>query len=226
MEAGNDLDDTGGDGSAVVHGYEQLRARALGGQPDGWRLGLGVLQQRGVAAWLRLRQATVPTTSPPPPARAALPIGAGVDRELVGLLASMAAKVTAAHLARTAYLHVRQSTLRQVLTNTESATGQYALRQKAIALGWPADRIVTIDTDQGQSGGRPQSHRVHGCCGPLCSHDQCWQVFYPTASLARLPALYTHCPRTLPETVAACHPTLTGPTGTYPSPTKPSLTGW
>ena len=63
-----------------------------------------------------------------------------------------AAKVTGAHLARTAYLYVRQSTLRQVLTNTESATRQYALRQKAIALGWPAERIVTIDTDQGQSG--------------------------------------------------------------------------
>lgn len=63
-----------------------------------------------------------------------------------------AAKVTGAHLARTAYLYVRQSTLRQVLTNTESATRQYALRQKAIALGWQAERIVTIDTDQGQSG--------------------------------------------------------------------------
>src|SRR5258705_6393861 len=63
-----------------------------------------------------------------------------------------AAKVTGAHLARTAYLYVRQSTLRQVLTNTESATRQYALRQKAIALGWDAERIVTIDTDQGQSG--------------------------------------------------------------------------
>ncbi|BCI87851.1 hypothetical protein NIIDMKKI_30570 [Mycobacterium kansasii] len=63
-----------------------------------------------------------------------------------------AAKVTDAHLARTAYLYVRQSTLRQVLTNTESATRQYALRQKAIALGWQAERIVTIDTDQGQSG--------------------------------------------------------------------------
>src|SRR6187200_528825 len=63
-----------------------------------------------------------------------------------------AAKVTGAHLARTAYLYVRQSTLRQVLTNTESAARQYALRQKAIALGWEADRIVTIDTDQGQSG--------------------------------------------------------------------------
>jgi DNA invertase Pin-like site-specific DNA recombinase len=47
---------------------------------------------------------------------------------------------------------VRQSTLRQVLTNTESAARQYALRQKAIALGWQAERIVTIDTDQGQSG--------------------------------------------------------------------------
>jgi DNA invertase Pin-like site-specific DNA recombinase len=63
-----------------------------------------------------------------------------------------AAKVTGAHLSRTAYLYVRQSTLRQVLTNTESAARQYALRQKATALGWPAEQIVTIDTDQGQSG--------------------------------------------------------------------------
>ncbi|GAT11295.1 recombinase family protein [Mycolicibacterium novocastrense] len=63
-----------------------------------------------------------------------------------------AAKVTSAHLARTAYLYVRQSTQRQVLTNTESAARQYTLRQKAITLGWEAERIVTIDTDQGQSG--------------------------------------------------------------------------
>jgi DNA invertase Pin-like site-specific DNA recombinase len=63
-----------------------------------------------------------------------------------------ASKVTAGHLARTAYLYVRQSTLRQVIHNTESATRQYALRQRAVALGWPAERIVTIDSDQGQSG--------------------------------------------------------------------------
>jgi DNA invertase Pin-like site-specific DNA recombinase len=63
-----------------------------------------------------------------------------------------ASKVTGAHLARVAYLYVRQSTLRQVLTNTESAARQYALRQKAIALGWPADQVITIDCDQGQSG--------------------------------------------------------------------------
>ena len=37
-------------------------------------------------------------------------------------------KVTAGHLARIAYLYVRQSTLRQVLNNTESGTRQYALR--------------------------------------------------------------------------------------------------
>ena len=63
-----------------------------------------------------------------------------------------ASKVTASHLTRTAYLYVRQSTLRQVLNNTESTQRQYALRQRAIALGWPAEQIVTIDCDQGQSG--------------------------------------------------------------------------
>src|SRR5829696_3056934 len=63
-----------------------------------------------------------------------------------------ASKVTAGHLARIAYLYVRQSTLRQVLNNTESATRQYALRQRAVALGWPVEQIVTIDSDQGQSG--------------------------------------------------------------------------
>jgi DNA invertase Pin-like site-specific DNA recombinase len=70
---------------------------------------------------------------------------------VTGMLTS-GSKVTAGHLARNAYLYVRQSTVRQVLTNTESTTRQYALRQKAIALGWPSEQIVTIDTDQGQSG--------------------------------------------------------------------------
>lgn len=65
---------------------------------------------------------------------------------------TVASKVTAAHLERVAFLYVRQSTLRQVVHNTESAARQYALRQRAVALGWPTDRIITIDTDQGQSG--------------------------------------------------------------------------
>jgi hypothetical protein len=94
VEKRNDIDDGTG-GSEVVHGYEQLRRRALAGDVDGRRLGLGVLQQRGVAARLRLRQAAVPKISPPTPARAASPITAGVDAQLVGLLASMALAVAA-----------------------------------------------------------------------------------------------------------------------------------
>jgi DNA invertase Pin-like site-specific DNA recombinase len=61
-------------------------------------------------------------------------------------------KVKAAHLQRNAYLYIRQSTLRQVFENSESTKRQYALRQKAVALGWPEDRIIVIDTDLGQSG--------------------------------------------------------------------------
>ena len=61
-------------------------------------------------------------------------------------------KVKATHLKRNAYLYVRQSTLRQVIENKESTKRQYALRQKAVALGWPEDRIIVIDNDLGQSG--------------------------------------------------------------------------
>ena len=60
-------------------------------------------------------------------------------------------KVKADHLKRSAYLYVRQSTLRQVLENTESTHRQYDLRQRAIALGWPEERIVVIDCDQAHS---------------------------------------------------------------------------
>ena len=61
-------------------------------------------------------------------------------------------KVTASHLKRSAYLYVRQSTVRQVVENTESTQRQYGLRQRAVALGWPPDRVIVIDTDLGQSG--------------------------------------------------------------------------
>ena len=61
-------------------------------------------------------------------------------------------KVTAAHLSRAALLYVRQSSLKQVLHNTESAIRQYDLRSRAIALGWAGDQITVIDIDQGRSG--------------------------------------------------------------------------
>ena len=61
-------------------------------------------------------------------------------------------KVTSEHLRRDAYLYVRQSTIQQVFHNTESTRRQYDLRRRAVALGWPEERIIVIDTDQGQSG--------------------------------------------------------------------------
>jgi DNA invertase Pin-like site-specific DNA recombinase len=61
-------------------------------------------------------------------------------------------KVTSLHLRRNAYLYIRQSTLRQVFENTESTKRQYGLRQRAMALGWPEERIIVIDKDLGQSG--------------------------------------------------------------------------
>ncbi|MBK5969357.1 MULTISPECIES: recombinase family protein [Thiorhodovibrio] len=61
-------------------------------------------------------------------------------------------KVQARHLKRHAYLYIRQSSLRQVLENTESTERQYALKQRALALGWAHERIVVVDRDLGQSG--------------------------------------------------------------------------
>ena len=61
-------------------------------------------------------------------------------------------KIQARHLARKAYIYIRQSSLRQVLENTESTDRQYALQQQAIALGWDTEQVSIIDSDLGQSG--------------------------------------------------------------------------
>ena len=61
-------------------------------------------------------------------------------------------KVTASHLGRKAYLYVRQSSVQQVFQNTESTERQYALKQRAVALGWRLEDIAVVDCDQGQSG--------------------------------------------------------------------------
>ena len=64
----------------------------------------------------------------------------------------LATKIGADHLRRDAFLYVRQSSLRQVFENTESTQRQYALRGRAMALGWPIERIHVIDSDLGLSG--------------------------------------------------------------------------
>jgi DNA invertase Pin-like site-specific DNA recombinase len=61
-------------------------------------------------------------------------------------------KVAPDHLRRDAYLYVRQSTLYQVANNSESARRQYDLSSRVVGLGWPIERVIVIDVDQGQSG--------------------------------------------------------------------------
>jgi DNA invertase Pin-like site-specific DNA recombinase len=63
-----------------------------------------------------------------------------------------AAKVQPDHLDRLAIVYIRQSTPQQVLEHRESTERQYALVDYAVALGWPTDRVLVIDEDQGQSG--------------------------------------------------------------------------
>jgi DNA invertase Pin-like site-specific DNA recombinase len=61
-------------------------------------------------------------------------------------------KVTPAHLRRKAFLYVRQSTLHQVVQNAESTQRQYALQERAVALGWSVEQVHVIDCDLGYSG--------------------------------------------------------------------------
>jgi len=68
------------------------------------------------------------------------------------------------HLDRSAFVYVRQSTPQQVTDHQESTARQYALSERAVALGWTRDRITTIDDDLGRSGqsieGRPGFQRL------------------------------------------------------------------
>ena len=71
----------------------------------------------------------------------------------------LSTKVKPAHTERLAIVYVRQSTQKQVLENCESTARQYALVDRAKALGWAADRIEVIDDDLGQSGSS-STHRM------------------------------------------------------------------
>lgn len=73
-------------------------------------------------------------------------------------------KLRSWHLDRQAVVYVRQSTPQQVAEHQESTARQYALADRAVALGWPRDRVATIDDDLGKSGqsieGRPGFQRL------------------------------------------------------------------
>lgn len=60
--------------------------------------------------------------------------------------------VTRQHQALHALVYVRQSSLKQVHHHRESQTNQYALVQRALALGWLPEHVTVIDADLGLSG--------------------------------------------------------------------------
>ncbi len=70
------------------------------------------------------------------------------------------AKVRPEHLRRLAVVYIRQSSVHQIRSNRESGQRQYALTERAQALGWPRSSVKTIDEDQGRSGAS-SAHR-HG----------------------------------------------------------------
>ncbi len=58
-----------------------------------------------------------------------------------------------------ACIYLRQSTMAQVYHHQESTQRQYALKERALELGWPPDQIRVLDADLGQSGTQ-MSHRL------------------------------------------------------------------
>ena len=77
---------SGGD----VERYEQLRARALDGEPSGFRLGLALLERRGVVAWSRAWGRTAPARARAAPSRTLASGPFAADDDLVRALASLA----------------------------------------------------------------------------------------------------------------------------------------
>lgn len=92
-------------------------------------------------------------------------------------------KITPEHLARDAYVYVRQSTPDQLLNNPESRRWQYALEARARTLGW--ENVIVIDEDLGRSGGGAARPGFERLLGAICA-DTAGAVFAIEASrLAR-----------------------------------------
>jgi DNA invertase Pin-like site-specific DNA recombinase len=69
-----------------------------------------------------------------------------------GLPRFSSSKVCVEHLEKLAIVYVRQSSPKQVMEHRESRERQYALANNARTLGWPTERVLIIDEDQGHSG--------------------------------------------------------------------------
>jgi hypothetical protein len=64
-------------------------------------------------------------------------------------------KITEQHRRRRAVVYVRQSTQAQLERNPESRARQYALRERAVELGWPSASVSVVDEDLAAPARRP-----------------------------------------------------------------------
>ena len=83
------------------------------------------------------------------PTKATLPAIRSAD---YGTTSVVSSKIKPLHWERLAIVYVRQSTPQQVLEHRESTARQYALADRAVALGWGSEQVEVIDEDQGHSG--------------------------------------------------------------------------
>ena len=97
----------------------------------------------------------------------------------------MSAQITEQHLKQPAYIYVRQSTLGQVRHHRESTERQYALRDKALSLGWFPDAVRVLDRDLGQSGAQSRTREDFKTLVAEVSMDRVGAVFALEVSPAR-----------------------------------------
>jgi len=71
-------------------------------------------------------------------------------------------KIQSHHLERAAYVYIRQSTPFQVEHHTESGRLQYERIEQAMSLGWPRERVVVVDGDQGVTATLPEGRAAFG----------------------------------------------------------------
>ena len=91
-------------------------------------------------------------------------------------------KIQEDHLQKPAYIYLRQSSMNQVRHNQESTERQYALRDKAMGLGWPANLIHLLDGDLGLSGSQIAQRKDFQSLVALVSMGKVGAVFALEAS--------------------------------------------
>src|ERR1700752_5095492 len=91
--------------------------------------------------------------------------------------------ITPEHLARSAYVYIRQSTTDQLLNTSESRRRQYALAARARSLGW--EDVIVIDEDLGRSGGGQARPGFERLLAAICSGNAGAVLAIEASRLAR-----------------------------------------